>query len=150
MPGGALFVDGHVGGAWLASWRASLFGAYVESTAQQREIEVLLFGARAEGCPLELRLDPIAFSPCLGLDAGLLRATGPSLHGATDAGFWGALAGHGRVAVALAESASLELEVGGLVPLVRYEMGTEDGGAAWFRTRGLGFAASLGAAWRIP
>jgi hypothetical protein len=150
LPGGALFVDGHADGAWLASWRASLFGAYVESTAQQREIEVLLLGARAEGCPLELRRDPIVFSPCLAVDAGLLRATGPSSRGATDTGFWGAIAGHGRAAAALGEGVSVELQVGGLVPLVRYEMGTEDGGAAWFRTRGLGFAASLGAAWRIP
>ena len=150
VPGGALFVEGHAGGAWLASWRGSLFGAHRESAAQQREIGVLLVGGRVEGCPLELRRDPIAFSPCLGLDAGLLRATGPRALGATDAGFWGAVAAHGRVAAALGEGVSLELQVGGLVPLVRYEMGTQDGSAAWFRTRAVGFAASVGAAWRIP
>jgi hypothetical protein len=150
VPGGALFVDGHGGGAWLASWRGSLFGAYRESAAQQREIEVLLLGGRVEGCPLELRREPIAFSPCLGLDAGLLRATGPSALGATDAGFWSAVTAHGRAAATLGEGVSLELQVGGLVPLVRYEMGSLDGGAAWFRTRAVGFAASVGAAWRIP
>jgi hypothetical protein len=150
LPGGALFVAGRTQGSWLAWWRGSLFGAYGESTAQQREIEVLLFGARVEGCPLELRWEPIAFSPCLGLDAGLLRATGPSSLGATDAGLWGAVAAHGRVAAALGEGVSLELQAGGLVPLVRYEMGTQEGGATWFRTRAVGFAASLGAAWRIP
>jgi hypothetical protein len=150
MPGGALFVEGRAGASWLASWRGSLSGAHGESTARQREIEVLLLGARLEGCPLELRQEPVAFSPCLGLDAGLLRAAGPSSLGATDAGFWSAVAAHGRVAAALGQSVSLELQVGGLVPLVRYEMGTQDGGAAWFRTRAVGFAASLGAAWRIP
>lgn len=150
VPGGALFVEGHAGGAWLASWRGSLFGAYRESAAQQREIEVLLLGGRIEGCPLELRREPLAFSPCLGLNAGLLRATGPSALGTTDVGFWGAVAAHGRLAAALGEAVSLELQVGGLVPLIRYEMGTRDGGAAWFRTRSVGFAASVGAAWRIP
>lgn len=150
VPGGALFVEGVAGASWLASWRGSLLGAHGESTARQREIEVLLLGARVEGCPLELRQEPIAFSPCLGLDAGLLRASGPSSLGVTDAGFWSAVAAHGRVAAALGEGVSLELQVGGLVPLLRYEMGTQDGGAAWFRTRAVGFAASLGAAWRIP
>jgi hypothetical protein len=150
MPGGALFVHGHAGASWLASWRGSLFGAYGEGPAQQREIEVALFGGRAEGCPLELRWEPITFSPCLGLDAGLLRATGPSSLGATDAGFWSAVAAHGRAAAALGGGVSLELQVGGLVPLVRYEMGTQEGSAAWFRTRAAGFAASLGASWRIP
>jgi hypothetical protein len=150
VPGGALFVEGHVGEAWLASWRGSLFGAYRQSAAQQREIEVLLLGGRVEACPLELRREPIAFSPCLGLDAGLLRATGPSTLGATDEGFWGAAAAHGRFAAALGEGVSLELQVGGLVPLVRYEMGNLDGAPAWFRTRAAGFAASVGAAWRIP
>jgi hypothetical protein len=29
-------------------------------------------------------------------------------------------------------------------------MGSLDGSAAWFRTRPVGFAASVGAAWRIP
>lgn len=150
LPGGALFVEGHVGGAWLASWRGSLFGAYRESSAQQRAIDVLLAGGRIEGCPLELRAAPIAFSPCLALDAGLLRATGPSSLGASDAGLWSALAAHGRVAALLGAGTSLELQVGGLVPLVRYEMGAQDGSAAWFRTRAVGFAASLGAAWQIP
>jgi hypothetical protein len=40
--------------------------------------------------------------------------------------------------------------VGGLVPLVRYEMGTRDGSAEWFRTRAIGLDARVGVAWRIP
>jgi len=150
VAGAALFLDEHAGAAWLASWRGSLFGAYGESSAQRREIEVMLFGGRVEGCPLELHRQPFTFSPCLGLDAGLLRATGPRTLGTTDAGFWGAVAAHGRFSAALGEGLSLELQVGGLVPLVRYEMGSLDGGAAWFRTQAVGFAASVGAAWRIP
>ncbi len=150
VPGGALFVEGRAGAAWLVSWRGSLFGGYGESSAEQREIEVMLFGGRFEGCPLELRRQPFAFSPCLAFDAGVLRAAGPRALGTADVGFWGAVAAHGRVAAALGDGVSLELQVGGLVPLVRYEMGAQNGGAAWFRTRALGFAASVGAAWRIP
>lgn len=150
VPGGALFVEGRAGAPWLVSWRGAFFGAYGESSAEQREIEVMLFGGRVEGCPLELRRQPFAFSPCLAFDAGVLRAAGPRALGTADVGFWGALAAHGRVAAALGERVSLDLQVGGLVPLVRYEMGAQNGGAAWFRTRALGFAASVGAAWRIP
>jgi hypothetical protein len=150
LPGGALFIAGHTGNAWLSSWRGTLFGGYRESSAAQREIEVLLAGGRIEGCVLELRLDAIALSPCLGLDAGLLRASGPSALGSTDAGLWSAAAAHGRFAAVLAESLSIELQVGGLVPLVRYEMGTRDGSAEWFRTRAIGLDARVGVAWRIP
>jgi hypothetical protein len=148
LPGGALFIDGRLAAAAPASWRGSLFGAYRESTAREREIELLLVGGRVEGCAFELRRGPITVSPCLGLDAGLLRATGPSSLGVTDVGFWSAAAAHGRFAAALGEGVSFELQVGGLVPLVRYEMGP--GEAAWFRTRAVGFAASAGAAWQIP
>jgi hypothetical protein len=150
LPGAALFIAGHTGNAWLSSWRGTLFGAYRESAAQQREIEVLLAGARIEGCVLELRLDALALSPCLGLDAGLLSASGPSASGSTDAGLWSAAAAHGRFAAVLTDSLSIELQVGGLVPLVRYEMGTRDGSAEWFRTRAIGLDARVGAAWRIP
>lgn len=150
LPGGALFVQDHTGGAWLSSWRGTLFGAYRQSVAAQREIEVLLAGARIEGCAFELRLDAIAFSPCLGLDAGLLRARGPSSLGSSDDGVWSALAAHGRFAAMLGERSLIELQVGGLVPLVRYEMGTRDGSAEWFRTSAVGLDARLGVSWRIP
>jgi hypothetical protein len=127
-----------------------LLGGYRESDAGGREIEVLLLGSRVEVCPLEARVEPVSFSPCLGLDAGVLRAAGPGAFGVQDTGFWGAVVGHARIAVEVAERASIELQGRGLVPLVRYEMGTQDGSAQWFRTRAAGFAASLGAAWRIP
>lgn len=68
----------------------------------------------------------------------------------SDAGFWSALAAHGRLDAALSERLSLEFQIGALVPLVRYEMGTEDGSAEWYRTRAFGLDARAGAAWRIP
>jgi hypothetical protein len=149
LPGGALFVAGQTGRAWLSAWRATLFGGYRTSRAEQREIEVLLAGGRIEGCPIEIGVETFAFSPCLGLDVGLLRATGPNAVGATDTGPWSAVVAHGRVAAALSEELSLELQAGAQVPLVRYEMGTRDG-TNWFRSGPLGVAASVGAAWRIP
>lgn len=150
VPGAALFVAGHPGSAWLASWRGTLLGAYRESTALEREIHVLVLGGRIEGCPIEARVDLLSFSPCLGLDAGLLRATGPDALGIADAGFWSSIVAHGRVAVRLGDGLSLELQAGAQLPLVRFEMGTEDGSAAWFRTRLVGLAAGFGAAWQIP
>ena len=150
LPGGALFIAGHTDSGWLSSWRGTVFGAYRESSAEQREIEVLLAGARIEACPFEARLDAIVFTPCLGFDAGLLRASGPNALGATDTGLWGAAAAHGRLAAALVESLSLELQVGALAPLVRYEMGPREGPAEWYRTRAVGLDARFGVGWRIP
>ncbi|HTV18767.1 MAG TPA: hypothetical protein VMG12_08855 [Polyangiaceae bacterium] len=150
LPGAALFVSGHTGSPWLSTWRGALFGGYRASSAELREIEVLLAGARVEGCSFEARFGAVAVAPCLGLDAGLLHASGPAALGTTDSGFWSAVAAHGRLVAALADSLSLELQVGGLAPLVRYEMGTRDGSVEWFRTRAVGLDARLGMAWQIP
>jgi hypothetical protein len=79
----------------------------------------------------------------------VLRAEGPNLLGAADAGFWSAVVAHGRAAAQVGVL-SVELQVGGQLPLTRFEMGTADGSAAWFRTRPVGLAAGVGASWRIP
>lgn len=152
LPGAALFLARRTPAPWLSSWRATLTGAHRESAVAGRDLEVLLAGVRLEGCTFQARFDAVAvaLAPCLGLDAGLLRARGSNALGAADAGFWSALAAHGRLDAALTDELSLELQIGALLPLFRYEMGTLDGSADWYRTRAIGLDARVGAAWRIP
>jgi hypothetical protein len=147
LPGAGLFVELAPALAVLPALRATLLGGYGQSQAEQREVEVTLLAARLEACPLEWRWSGVVLRPCVGADAGLLQAQGGEPLGASDSGFWSAAVGLGRVSFQLGSQLALELAAGARVPLLRYEMGTRDGSAAWFQTRDVGLDTSLGAAW---
>jgi hypothetical protein len=55
----------------------------------------------------------------------------------------------GRASWLASEAISVQLELGAVLPLVRYELGA-DTGTAIFRTAAVGLEAGLGAAWRLP
>jgi hypothetical protein len=150
LPGAALFVELEPPWRLLEALRATLLGGYRRSRAAAGSIDVLLLSARLEGCPLEWRGASLSLAPCVGLEGGLLQASGEDPFGTSDAGFWGAALALGRLGLELGVGLELEAQVAGRLPLVRYDMGTEDGSAAWFHTRRVGAEASVGVAWRIP
>ncbi|HEU4581576.1 MAG TPA: hypothetical protein VFS67_25130 [Polyangiaceae bacterium] len=130
--------------------RASLFVVHGRGQARDRELTVTLFGARLEACPLAWELPGVAFYPCAGVDLGALQAAGADALGTSDTGFWAAALAQGRGVFQLGSSLALEAQIGGILPLVKYEMGSAQGGEAWFRTRSLGLQAGLGVVWRGP
>jgi hypothetical protein len=107
-------------------------------------------GARLEACPLAWELPGVAFYPCAGVDLGALQAAGADALGTSDTGFWAAALAQGRGVFQLGPALALEAQIGGILPLVKYEMGSAQGGEAWFRTRSLGLEAGLGVVWRGP
>ena len=150
LPGGALFLELQSSGWLPRASRLTLLGGHVESTTRSRTIDVTLIGGRAEACPLRWNaLADLVLEPCAGVEAGLIRGAGADAAGTVDTGFWGSFLAQGRVALRLGGPWWLEAQVGGRVPWVRYEMGTRDGSADWFRTRAVGLDAGVGASWQI-
>jgi hypothetical protein len=150
LPGAALFLE--LGSSdWLPrSSRLTLLGGYSESTAGARQLDVTLLGVRAEACPLRWSVSTaLLLEPCAGAEAGLIRGEGADPAGTADTGFWSSVLAQGRVAIGVGGPLWLEAQVGGRVPLVRYEMGTRDGSADWFRTGAVGLEAGVGASWQI-
>ena len=147
LAGAGVFLD--VG--WLPiSARFTLLGGHSEGTASSRELAVTLLGMRAEACPLSWSVSTeLALEPCPGGEAGFIRGAGGNPAGSADYGFWGSVMAHGRVALRAIGPLWLEAQVGGRVPLVRYEMGTRNGSQDWFRTRVVGLDAGVGASWQI-
>lgn len=151
LPGAGSFIELPMGLTGLRALRATLLGGHGQSqAAARRELEVTLLVARVEACPFEWRGSAVLLRPCVGVDAGLLRARGDEPLGASDSGFWSAAVGLGRASALLGRGFSLELSAGARVPLLRYEMGTRDGSAVWSRTRSVGLDTSLGGAWSFP
>lgn len=150
LPGVAAFVELTRPAAWIDAARASLVMAYGRSRAAQREIEVLRAAARLEACVSVWGPSVLDVGPCLAAEGGVLRAAGEDELGAADVGAWAAALAHVRAAVRSSERLSFELQVGAMFPLVRYQMGTRDGGADWYRTGAVGLDAAVGAALRFP
>lgn len=150
LPGGALFLELESSRGLPSSARLTLLGGHSESTAPSRELAVTLLGVRAELCPLSWTPSTeLVLEPCVGAEAGIIRGAGADAAGTADSGFWSSVLGQGRVALQVQGPLWLEAQVGARVPLVRYEMGTRDGSADWFRTRAVGLEAGVGASWQI-
>lgn len=150
LAGGALFLKLESSGALPRSSRLTLLGGHAEGTSSSRELDVTLLGVRAEICPLSWMVSTeVVLEPCAAGEAGVIRGAGGAPAGSADHGVWGAVLAHGRVAFRIGGPLWLEAQVGGRVPLFRYEMGTRDGSEDWFRTRAVGLDGGVGAAWQI-
>jgi hypothetical protein len=151
MPGVAVFVE--LGGVTASpSARLSLRGGYRESEAPGTgtDLQVVLLAGRLEGCPWTWVSGVFSLEPCAGLDLGVLRAESPGPQGRSDSGVWLSGAAHGRAAWRIAPALLLEVELGALVPFVRYDLGADMTTASLFQTAPVGVAAALGAAWLLP
>jgi hypothetical protein len=148
--GGALFAGVEDPGWFVRQLRAALFLLHGQGQVEARELSVSLLGIRLEACPVAWSARGVAFYPCAGADLGALHAAGSSEFGRSDTGFWAAALAHGRGVFELGSGLALEAQLGGALPLVKYEMGPVQGRAAWFRTPALGWSAGLGMAWRVP
>jgi len=113
------------------------------------EVMVNALAARLEGCPVAWLTGAWLWRPCLGVDIGALRASSSYRSGRSDAGLWASASALGRAAWRLDPRWELALQVGALLPFVRYEMGAADD-APVFQTRTLGWELALGAGWRLP
>lgn len=150
LPGGALFVALEPSWGLVQVLRATLLAGYRASSAPAGDLDVLLMSARVEGCPLAWRGGSLSLTPCAGVEGGLLRASGAGALGTSDAGLWGSALALGRLGIALGAGVQLEAQAAARLPLVRYEMGSVDGSAAWFQTPPVGVEAGVGMAWQIP
>lgn len=127
FPGAALFVDvSSPSAGWSA--RASLRGAYAEPDARI-PLDVRLLATRAEAC-WSSALGSVRLGPCAGVDVGIVIADSGDSGGRRDVGMWGGAVAHARAAWQLGNRAALELQLGGLLPFVRYEFGAPTGEVA--------------------
>lgn len=117
LPGAGLFVDlGRTAPALSA--RLSLWGARGEEDAVV-DLQLGLLGSRLEGCWTG-STGPIGWSPCLGLELGILVAEGEGQGGRSDTGLWSSAVAHLRTTWHVSPSVALEAQAGLLVPFVRY------------------------------
>ena len=117
LPGAALLVDlRRTAPAWSA--RLSLWGARGEEDAAI-DLQLGLLGSRLESC-WTWSMGPIGWSPCLGLELGILVAEGEGEGGRSDTGVWGSAVAHLRTTWHVSPSVALEAQAGLLVPFVRY------------------------------
>lgn len=87
--------------------------------------------------------------PCLGVSLGWLGAESPPPRGVSDDAVWASGSAFMRGSWRAIDAMSLYLDVGAVVPFVRYELGA-DAGAAIFRTGAVGLDVALGVAWWPP
>jgi hypothetical protein len=150
LPGAALFLQLESSAWFPRSLRLTLLGGHSDSTTQARELEVTLLGVRGEACPVSWSVATrFVVEPCAGAELGLIRGASAEPPGAAHARVLSSVHGHARAAFRIGGPVWLEAQVGGRVPLVRYEMGTRDGSEDWFRTRAVGLDAGVGASWQI-
>lgn len=108
------------------------------------DVKVWLGAGRLEGCPVGLELGRLDLRPCGALDIG---AIGASAAGTSDAAWWLAAAAHVRAALVW-RTLALEAELGGVVPLTRYEV--ESAGRDRLEaTKIIGLSCALGARLRL-
>jgi hypothetical protein len=124
-------------------------GARESGTQGGQDLTISLLEARAAGCPLALSHGAWMIQPCLGLSAGWMGADVPAPRGHSDDAFWASGVAFARGGWHATEVLGLYLDLGALVPLVRYEFGAPTG-AAIFSTGSVGFEAGLGITWWLP
>jgi hypothetical protein len=139
LAGASAFLDWRADPHW--STRAGVGAAWGERSTDV-DLRLALWGARVEGCWV-WALRSLSLGPCAGVGAGWLFASGQGGIGRHDAGFWGELVGHARLAGHLSSGIDVEAQVGALVPWVRYRF-DDAGGSAVSRSARVGAQAALG------
>jgi hypothetical protein len=144
-PGGGLFLELGLPGL-PASTRLTVHGAYQRSEVEQVRLAVSLFTARLDGCPWRWDAGALSLEPCLGVDVGVLQASGSGARGHADRGTWAAALALLRSRLQLWPTLAPELQLAAVLPFVRYAFGAPDG-EDLFRVRTLGVELSVGARW---
>jgi hypothetical protein len=126
LPGAVLFVHvGHTSLPWSA--RLSLWGALGEEDAAI-DLQLGLLTSRLESC-WTWSTGVIGWSPCLGVELGVVMAEGEGNGGRSDSGMWSSGVAHLRTAWHISPSLALEAQAGLLVPFVRYRFDALTGAA---------------------
>lgn len=113
------------------------------------DLTLSLLEARAAGCPHGWGNGSWMIQTCLGASMGWLVADSPPPRGHSEGGFWASGLAFAHGSWHATDALGLFVDVGALVPFVRYELGA-DTGAAIFRTGSAGLEAGLGIAWWLP
>lgn len=145
IPGGALFAELASSGG-NASARLSARAAYGRGDVEQTALGMTLLAARIDGCALGWHSPAFALEPCLATDIGALRASTSGPDGRSDQGLWLSATGLVRASLPVSEAVGLEAQLGAVVPIVRYALGTALG-TDLFRTEPIGVEISVGARW---
>jgi hypothetical protein len=145
LPGGSLFAE-LASGDGTASARLSARAAYGRGDVAHTDLHLTLFAARVDGCALGWHTTGFSVEPCLAADIGALRASTSGADGTSDQGLWLSAAGLVRARLPLSSSWGLEAQIGAVIPVVRYALGTPTGDDL-FRTEPVGVEISVGAHW---
>jgi len=108
-------------------------------------VHIWLAAARVEACPLALGNRSIRLRPCAAVDGGTIGASAARVD---DIAGWAAAAAHARLGFELGRL-TFEAQVGGIIPLTRYEVTVGAAGSILEQTKSIGFAADLGASFRL-
>lgn len=152
LPGALLFAELRQLTPFGSSLRVSAGAASTSSAVGSDEFRLSVVGGRLEGCPAALATSAsrLVLTACAALDLGAVLTSGAGPVGLDESALWSALAAHARVAFRPLNRLSLEAQVGGLVPLTRYELGAAGEAGAFYRAASVGFAAAIGVALQLP
>jgi hypothetical protein len=153
QPGGQLFVElaSRARSSWRPALRLGAFAAYGSGSRQDRPLSVRTLGGRIEASPLQLAFGPIALRPSLALELGQLHSKGGGSTGRTDSGLWASSELSARANVAIAQTFSLEAQLGLALPWTRFELRSADGSArVAHETAAVSLAARIGAVVHFP
>ncbi|HEU5074161.1 MAG TPA: hypothetical protein VFU02_08310 [Polyangiaceae bacterium] len=106
---------------------------------------VWLAAGRVEACPLAVGPRTSSLHPCVASDFGVIDA---SAGGVNDTAFWSAVAAHVRFRFERGLLA-LEAQLGGIVPLTRYEIQAASTQVSLEKTSAIGFAGGVGVSVRV-
>jgi hypothetical protein len=130
------------------SVRLSIFAAQSSSETQRGDLVFQLGNARVEGCPIALGVPTLQFRPCAGGDVGIASAAGSGPSGMRDTNAWADLVAHARVTWTPLAALQVEVQIGAIVPLTRYEIAFSAPTEIVHRTASIGLASGIGAAFR--
>jgi hypothetical protein len=120
-----------------------------DGTTAGIDLTLSLLEARAAGCPLAWGDGLWMIQPCLGASLGWLGADSPPPRGHSEGALWASGVAFARGSWHATDAVGLYVDVGAVVPFVRYELGA-DQGPAIFRTGSVGLETGLGIAWWLP
>jgi hypothetical protein len=137
---------------WFPSLRLSWLRA-TSGSMEQAGLGTASFwldAARIDGCPLRWSNQVASLEPCLGIEAGMLRADSTGLQGprAQTLG-WAAVSGLARGALRYRERLTLHADFGIGLPLTRYRF-RFSGHEPLYTGAEVGFRAGLGLGVRFP
>lgn len=134
----------------LESVRWSVRGAYRELEISSLTLGIWVMAGRVDACPIALHTGSIVLKPCIALDLGVIGASNPSPQGRQDFAPWASGSLFGRALWELSEHFTLEAQLGGFLPFVRYELVPKNSQRTWYRTAAAGLEAAVGVAFRAP